>query len=227
MHPVHWILYQPECSNNAWWCSFPSTLLVNLSLSTGECCVSLETAIVTPLLKKPNLDCDVFKNYRPLSNLSFISKLIERLVSIQLIAHLTANNLYDKFQSAYCAMHSNETALLHVQNDLLQAVEPFLFFSTLVLLSTPLIMLLSFVLWKGTVAFLEQHSSGLHLILLIGCKPLKLVNQFQTSSKWSLKCLKNLLLAPFSSPYSPLHSVLLSVFMVFFVIFMLKTLNFT
>jgi hypothetical protein len=88
----------------------------------GEFCVSCKTAIVTPLLKKPNLDCDVFKNYRPVSNLSFISKSIERLVSIQLIAHLTANNLYDKFQSAYHAMHSTETALLYVQNDLLQAV---------------------------------------------------------------------------------------------------------
>jgi hypothetical protein len=99
------------------------TLLANLFLSTGEFCASLKTAIVNPLLKEPNLDCDVIKNYRPVSNRSFISKLIEQLVSIQLIAHLTANNLYDKFQSAYRAMHSTETALLHVQNDLLQAVD--------------------------------------------------------------------------------------------------------
>jgi hypothetical protein len=99
-------------------------LLVNLSPSTGEFCASRKTAIVTPLLKKPNLDCDAFKNYRPVSNLSFVFKSIERLVSIQLlIAHLTANNLYDKFQSACCAMHLTETVLLHVQNDLLQAFD--------------------------------------------------------------------------------------------------------
>ena len=99
------------------------TFLVNLSLSTGEFCANLKKAYVTPLLKKLDLDSDIFKNYRPVSNLSFLSKVIERIVAIQLLAHLTANNIMEKFQSAYRAYHSTETALLRVFNDLLLSVD--------------------------------------------------------------------------------------------------------
>ena len=58
-----------------------------------------------------------------MSNLSFISKLVERVVCVQLVEHLKTNNLYEIFQSAYRQLHSTETALLRVQNDLLQAVD--------------------------------------------------------------------------------------------------------
>ena len=60
------------------------TLLINLSLSTSEFPASFKTAIFSPLIKKANLDLNTLKNYRPVSNLSFISKLIEEAVSIQL-----------------------------------------------------------------------------------------------------------------------------------------------
>ena len=99
------------------------TLIINTSLSTADFSDELKKAFVTPLIKKAILDCEILKNYRPVSNLSFLSKLIERIVCVQLIDHLKHNNLYEVFQSAYRQLHSTETALLRVQNDLLQAVD--------------------------------------------------------------------------------------------------------
>ena len=99
------------------------TLIINASLSTAEFSDELKKAFVTPLIKKAILDCEILKNYRPVSNLSFLSKLIERIVCVQLIDHLKNNNLYEVFQSAYRQLHSTETALLRVHNDLLNAVD--------------------------------------------------------------------------------------------------------
>jgi hypothetical protein len=64
------------------------TKIVNLSLSTGTFPVGMKHAMVTPLLKKPTLDASDLGNYRPVSNLSFLSKLIERIVTAQLMDHL-------------------------------------------------------------------------------------------------------------------------------------------
>ena len=99
------------------------TTIVNASLSCAEFPTELKKAFLTPLIKKIILDCEIFKNYRPVSNLSFLSKLVERVVCVQLVEHLKTNNLYEIFQSAYRQLHSTETALLRVQNDLLQAVD--------------------------------------------------------------------------------------------------------
>ena len=63
------------------------------------------------------------KNYRPVSNLSFLSKLIERIVAVQLTEHFMQNELFDKFQSAYRKCHSTETALLRVQNDIIMDID--------------------------------------------------------------------------------------------------------
>ena len=97
--------------------------IVNLSLSTGEFTSSLKKAYVTPLLKKAGLDADILKNFRPVSNLSWISKLIERVVVIFLQEHFAKNHLNEDIQSAYRPMHSTETAFLRVYNDLLQSVD--------------------------------------------------------------------------------------------------------
>ena len=91
------------------------TVIVNTSLSCADFTPELKRAFVTPLIKKLILDCEIFKNYRPVSNLSFVSKLIERIICVQLVDHLKENGLYEIFQSAYRQLHSTETALLRVK----------------------------------------------------------------------------------------------------------------
>ena len=95
------------------------TKIVNVSLSTGVVPNDLKQALVTPLLKKPGLDIEILNNYRPISNLPFLSKLLERVVLKQLCSHMEQNDLLDVYQSAYKKNHSTETALLHVMNKLL------------------------------------------------------------------------------------------------------------
>ena len=79
----------------------------------------IKKAILKPLIKKAMLDPQVKKNYRPVSNLDFISKLLEIVVAVQLNEHLEINKLNECLQSAYKRVHSTETALLKVTNDLL------------------------------------------------------------------------------------------------------------
>ena len=57
------------------------THIANLSLSSGIFPHELKSAVVKPLLKKQGLDKEVLKNYRPVSNLSFLSKCIERVIA--------------------------------------------------------------------------------------------------------------------------------------------------
>ena len=99
------------------------TNLVNKSLETGVFPYVWKEANITPLLKKDGLDAEVLKNYRPVSNLAFISKLVEQVVASRIKGHLNRHNLWDRNQSAYRSFHSTETALLRVHNDLLHAID--------------------------------------------------------------------------------------------------------
>ena len=71
---------------------------------------------------KPSLDQNVLKNYQNASNLSFLSKILEKVVSKNLAVHET-NNLEFQLQSAYRKNRSTETALLKVHNDVLHAID--------------------------------------------------------------------------------------------------------
>jgi len=95
--------------------------IINISLASGTVPLSFKHAIVKPLLKKSSLDPECLKNYRPVSNLSFLSKVLEHVVLSQCLAHLHHYNLFEPFQSAYRKGYSTETALLRIVNDLLQA----------------------------------------------------------------------------------------------------------
>ena len=99
------------------------TNIMNQSITSGIVPSDFKFAIVKPLLKKSNLDPNDLKNYRPISNLPFLSKLLERLILHQLFSHLTMNNLLNPHQSAYRPRHSTETLLLRVLNDLLVCLD--------------------------------------------------------------------------------------------------------
>ena len=96
---------------------------VNLSFNTAIVPIAFKEPVVYSILKKDSLDREVYKNFRPISNLSSISKATEKVVAVSLNHHLEDASLHEILQSAYKKGHSTETALTRVHNDILQAID--------------------------------------------------------------------------------------------------------
>ena len=94
------------------------TRLVNQSLSEGSI-DGVKQSVIDPLLKKSGLDSDILKNYRPVNNLEFFSKLIECVVLKLLDTHITNNNLHCDSHYGYKQYHSTETMMLGIMSDVL------------------------------------------------------------------------------------------------------------
>ena len=97
--------------------------IINSSLISGIFPTEFKKAIVRPTLKSNNPDRNILSSYRPVSNLCFFSKVIEKCVLHQLLQHLDRNDLFGNFQSAYRKFHSCETAITKVSNDILNTLD--------------------------------------------------------------------------------------------------------
>ena len=135
----------------------PITSIINASLEQGKCPNFFKQAHVTPILKRSSLDKEVFENYRPVSNLNFISKILERVAAVQLQTHLDEAGLMTGFQSAYRKHHSTESTLLNIQTTffstwpkVLSLPSPFwIYLPLLIPLTTPFS-------WTGSMFIMES-----------------------------------------------------------------------
>jgi hypothetical protein len=99
------------------------TKIVNMSLKSGVFPHCLKHALVRPTLKKPNLDTENLKNYRPVSNIATLSKIIEKAAVTRLSQHMDTGEMHEQFQSAYRPGYSTETALIRITNDILSDMD--------------------------------------------------------------------------------------------------------
>ena len=95
--------------------------IVNISLGNGKVCQDLKEALLRPLVKG-NLDYNLLPSFHPVSDLSYLLKLIEHVVAKQLIRYTKTTNQMEPYQSAYCEHFSTETALFRVKSDILEAI---------------------------------------------------------------------------------------------------------
>src|SRR6218665_3201437 len=94
------------------------TKIINLLLSTGYFPLAFKHSLITPLLKKVNLGKENLSNYRPISNLSFLSKLTGRIVLARLNNYLSSNSLLNPHHSGFAKHHSTETLLVSLYKSL-------------------------------------------------------------------------------------------------------------
>jgi len=94
--------------------SWPLAHIFGLSLSSGTFPARLKSSRTVPIFKSGNLElCD---NYRPIALLSTLSKVSEKIVSIQLVNHLDRNNILYEHQYGFQRNKSTEHSLIHSIN---------------------------------------------------------------------------------------------------------------
>ena len=96
--------------------------IVNTSVVSGRFTRNIKQALLRPLLKKKGLDLTL-NNYRPVSNLAYILKIIERIVCDQLTSYIANSDKIEKLQSACKQGHLTKTAMLKVKTDILDVID--------------------------------------------------------------------------------------------------------
>ena len=96
--------------------------ITNSSFEAGFFSDELKDTFVHPLHKHPSLELEL-KNFRPVSNLSYLGKIIERLACTQIVQYTNATGQMEECQFAYHENFSTETALLKVKTDILDAID--------------------------------------------------------------------------------------------------------
>ena len=98
----------------------PLHYLINLSLESGYIPKEFKIAKIVPVYKEGG--CHDFNNYRPISLLSSFSKLLEKIVSKQLVRFLHINNIMYRHQYGFRANHSTSHPVLHLYDNIYNAL---------------------------------------------------------------------------------------------------------
>ena len=97
--------------------------IINKSFREGKYPSSLKLGTVRPVIKEKNSDTENYKNFRPVTNIPFLPKLIEKAANNQIQKYLKENDLYPPNQSAYREAHSCETAMFNIVNNIQKSVQ--------------------------------------------------------------------------------------------------------
>ena len=162
---------------------------------------------ITPLLKKKDFDSDVAANYRPISNLHSISKMLERLFMARIRPHVESCHNFNEYQSAYRRGHSTETTLLRMLDDVYRAADNH---SRSLLLQLDLSAAfdtldnrLSFAGWTTPLAYVAHSRSGSTPTSMNAVSMSELVTASRHLSAATTECLKAACLVPCCLPSTP------------------------
>ena len=209
---------------------FYCSTLFNTSLTNGYFPTQWKITIVKPLIKKAGLDKTLTSNYRSVSNLPFLSKVLERIVHRQLTNHLNRHNLLPDVQIAYRKRFSTKTAVLKVYSDIIDAIsnEKIFFCPSLTLRRrlTPWIMTFFCSVCKRHSASAALCFSGSVLTLATDLRVSTYMARITSRILQYVVCLKDLYWAHFFLYYIQLTSVILFDHMDFIIMRMLMTIRF-